>query len=268
MKRRRRPALHAHHDRWLVSYADFITLLFAFFVVLYSAAVIDKKKMSQVAASIQVAFKQMGALPPPLPGQPPVATPVLPVPPPILPQSRPPASEPNQDHEDLMGLREELEQALAPEIARGEVAVHVGSEGLVVSLREFGFFDSGSAGVRARSEAALSRMATLLVERRCRVRIEGHTDNVPIHNSQYSSNWELSTARATEMVRLLVTKYKMTPDQLSATGYAEYRPAASNGSAEGRAKNRRVDVVVVGRLPEPDTQPTPKPPGKPSPERE
>jgi len=266
VKRRRRPTAHAHHDRWLVSYADFITLLFAFFVVLYSAAVIDRKKMSQVAASIQVAFKAMGALPPPGSSQHAIAGAVTPEPPPILSQAPPPPSGLDQAHEDLMGLRKELEEALAPEIARGEVAVHVGTEGLVVSLREFGFFDSGSAGVRARSEAALSRMAALLVERRCRVRIEGHTDNVPIHNSQYSSNWELSTARATEMVRLLVTKYQMTPDQLSATGYAEYRPAASNDTAEGRAKNRRVDVVVVGTLGAEDG-PSGTPSVKPSPER-
>ncbi len=250
MKRRKRPVPHVHSDRWLVSYADFITLLFAFFVVLYSAAEIDKKKVSQVATSIQMAFQQMGALPSSAPAQ---LNPVAPPLPPPLPKATPPVAPPAQhleadpDREDLAALRKELEEALAPEIARGEVVIHAGAEGLVVSLREFGFFDSGSAGIQAHSRPAFSRMASLLVQGRYRIRIEGHTDNVPIHNSQYSSNWELSTARATEMVRLVVTKYEMPPEQLSAAGYAEFHPTASNDTEEGRAQNRRVDVVVVGK---------------------
>jgi len=252
VKRRKRAIPHVHNDRWLVSYADFITLLFAFFVVLYSAAVIDKKKVSQVAASIQMAFQQMGALPSSTPAQLNPVPPTLPSPP--VPKVAPP--EPlrgDPDHEDLTALRKELEEALAPEIARGEVVVHVGADGLVVSLREFGFFDSGSASIQAHSQLAFSRMASLLVQGRYRIRIEGHTDNVPIHNSQYSSNWELSTARATEMVRLLVTKYGMSPGQLSAAGYAEFHPTASNDTEEGRAQNRRVDVVIVGKRLSPKT---------------
>jgi len=259
VKRRKRPLPHSHNDRWLVSYADFITLLFAFFVVLYSAAVIDKKKMSQVAASIQVAFQQMGALPSSTPAPLSPVTPPAPPPPKASPPVAPP--EPvkgDQDHEDLTALRKELEEALAPEIARGEVVIHVGVEGLVVSLREFGFFDSGSAGIQAHSQPAFSRMASLLVQRRYRIRIEGHTDNVPIHNSQYSSNWELSTARATEMVRLLVTKYEMPPEQLSAAGYAEFHPTASNDTEGGRAQNRRVDVVILGKLATPGATANPQ----------
>jgi chemotaxis protein MotB len=140
-----------------------------------------------------------------------------------------------------------LEQALAPEILRGEVALRTGRDGLVISLREAGFFDSGSAGVKATSEPAFSRMAKVLAEGQYSIRIEGHTDNVRIHNAQYSSNWELSTARATEMIRLLIVKYGITPPRLSASGYGEYHPIASNGTDAGRALNRRVDVVVVGK---------------------
>jgi chemotaxis protein MotB len=248
--KRKRSVPHAHNDRWLVSYADFITLLFALFVVLYSAAIVDQKKMSQVSASIQAAFEQPGFLPPPAPE-----------PVPVVANTASSRAAPvdhlgsDQNHEDLAALRRELEDALAPEIARGEVVIHVGADGLVVSLREFGFFDSGSAGIKAHSQAAFSRMAALLVRRNCRIRIEGHTDNLPIHNSQYSSNWELSTARATEMVQLLVTEYAMPPDLLSAAGYAEFHPAASNGSENGRAQNRRVDVVILGK---PRTQNAPK----------
>jgi len=244
LKRRRNPPSHVHHDRWLVSYADFITLLFAFFVVLYSAAVIDRKKMTQVAASIQVAFQQMGVMPASS-SLPATAAPAQPAAP---GDSSPPALPPTRHAADgLQALQKELEEVLAPEISRGEVAVHAGPDGLVVSLREVGFFDSGSAGIQAQSRPAFSRMARLLAQHDYQVRIEGHTDNVPIHNSQFSSNWELSTSRATEMVRLLITRYQMKPEQLSAAGYAEYHPAASNESPQGRALNRRVDVVIVGK---------------------
>ncbi len=246
MKRTRRPLGHTSHDRWLVSYADFITLLFAFFVVLYSAAEVDKKKIGQVAASIQAAFAQMGAFPPsavstgtqsPTQGQVPTPVPV-----------KPEAADNATQNQDLAALRQELEQALAEEIARGEVAIRTEPDGLVVSLREIGFFDSGSATIEARSKPAFTRMAALLAQRRFNLRIEGHTDNVPVHNSQFASNWELSTGRATELVRLLITEYGIPAPQLSAAGYGEYHPIATNDSVEGRAMNRRVDVVVLGKL--------------------
>ena len=101
-------------------------------------------------------------------------------------------------------------------------------------------------------------MATLLEGRQCNLRIEGHTDNVPIHNSQYSSNWELSTARSTEMIRLLITKYHFAPARLTAAGYAEYHPIASNDTEAGRALNRRVDVVILGQPQPTGISPTPK----------
>jgi chemotaxis protein MotB len=254
MRRRKKHVVHAGHDRWLVSYADFITLLFAFFVVMYSTAQVDKKKVNLLAAAIQVAFQQLGANPTAnMSGMMPVeqtaavpnAVPV--VPPPITEESR-----------DLTALRKELEEVLAPEIARGEVEVRGGHEGLVISLREAGFFDSGSAGVKVGSQQAFSRMATVLGERQYNLRIEGHTDNVRIHNTQFTSNWELSTARATEMIRTLITKYNFAPQRLSAGGYGEYHPIASNGTEAGRALNRRVDVVVVGKH-QPDPAPDHKP---------
>ena len=154
---------------------------------------------------------------------------------------------------DLGGLRKELEQALAPEILRQEVALRTVPDGLVISLREIGFFNSGSAEIRANSQSAFSRIARLLAQRAYRVRIEGHTDNVPIHNARFADNWELSTARATELVRLLLVIYKFAPARLSAAGYAEYHPIASNGAAEGRAMNRRVDLVILGKLPPPQS---------------
>jgi len=174
---------------------------------------------------------------------------------------------------DLSSLRQELEDALAPEIQRREVAVTVGPDGLIVSLREIGFFDSGSAKLRDTSLSAFSRIAWLLAERPYRVRIEGHTDNRPIHNAEFSDNWDLSTARATELVRLLMLKYAFAPERLSAAGYAEYHPVSSNDTPELRAQNRRVDLVIVGKvtatkvaMPAPTTAgpATPAPPDAPA----
>jgi chemotaxis protein MotB len=240
MKHRRKIRPHLSHDRWLVSYADFITLLFAFFVVLYSAAQVDRRKIGELAAGIQVAFEQLGPFPATGPPR------MLPDPSPVSfnnPPSGPLPPAP-ETIRDLVFLRKELERVLAPEILRGQVALREAPDGLVISLRETGFFDSGSAGIKLESAEAFSRMATLLEQRQCKLRIEGHTDNVPIHNSQYHSNWELSTARSTEMIRLLITQYDFAPDRLSAAGYAEYHPIASNDTEQGRALNRRVDVVI------------------------
>jgi len=112
-----------------------------------------------------------------------------------------------------------------------------------------GNFDSGAAQMKATSEAAFDRIASMLRQRDYRLRIEGHTDNVPIHSAQFPSNWELSTARATEIVRLLIVRDGFSPDRLSAGGFAEYHPVASNRTAQGRATNRRVDIVVLGHTP-------------------
>ena len=210
---------------------------------MYSTAQVDNRKVTRLATAIQVAFQQLGAYPTAdLSGTVPIEQAVVVIKPaPLLPL---PA---NEESPDLTDLRKELERALAPEIARGEAAVRFGRQGLVISLREAGFFDSGSSGVKAGSQPAFSRMATLLGARQYNIRIEGHTDNVRIHNTQYNSNWELSTARSTEMIRLLIMKYGFAPQRLSAGGYGEYHPIASNSTEAGRALNRRVDLVVVGK---------------------
>ena len=260
MKPREKP--HVSHDRWLVSYADFITLLFAFFVVLYSTAQVDKRRMVALAAAIQEGFEQMGTNPTysaRFPQQSLAA-----VTPPPAPAVLPPN---NPQGKDLDDLRKELERALAGEIANGEVAVRNSPQGLIISLREAGFFDSGSAGTKASSQPAFTRMATVLREREYNMRIEGHTDNVPIHNAQYASNWELSTARATEMVRLLITHYGFPPESLSAAGYAQFHPVAQNGTESGRAQNRRVDVVILAQPPVGGAARNGAHPDKPSPER-
>jgi chemotaxis protein MotB len=257
MSRRKRTHAHANHERWLVSYADFITLLFAFFVVLYSSAQVDQRKVGRLAMAIQVAFQELGVFP--------ASTTQIPLNPnEPMPFSAVQAIENAKHNSDLARissspndpldassetnlstLQAELQQALQHEINLHMVALHRESEGLVISLREFGFFDSGSAALKVSAQPALDRIASLLAVRSCRIRIEGHTDNVPIHNSQLASNWELSTARATELVRLLIQRYRFSPERLSAAGYAEYHPIASNDTRQGRAQNRRVDLVIL-----------------------
>jgi chemotaxis protein MotB len=151
---------------------------------------------------------------------------------------------------DLGTLQKQLTSALGPELHRHEVVMKANREGLVISLREIGFFDSGSAELRPASEAAVRRIAEVLGAQPNNIRIEGHTDNVPIHNAHFASNWELSTARATEMIRLFITDYHFPATRLSAAGYAEYHPVATNGTVDGRAQNRRVDIVVLASAPE------------------
>ena len=147
---------------------------------------------------------------------------------------------------DLSKLQTELASALGGEIQRGEIAMHREPDGLIISLREVGFFESGSAQMKAEAQAAFDRIAAMLRKGDYRLRIEGHTDNAPIHTAQFPSNWELSTSRATEIVRLLIVRDGFAPDRLSASGYAEYHPVVSNRTAEGRGMNRRVDIVILG----------------------
>jgi len=255
VSRRKRPRGHTNHERWLVSYADFITLLFAFFVVLYASAQVDQRKIGRLAVAIQVAFQELGVFsssgsPVPAPASQPTPQEIeaarrtvelarLPPPAQSLPASN--------DEADLSALQNELQQALAHEIAEHAVALHREVDGLVISLREFAFFDSASDALKPSALPALDRIASILAARQCRVRVEGHTDNIPVHTAQWASNWELSTARSTGIVRLLIQRNGFTPDRLSAAGYAQYHPIASNETAQGRAQNRRVDLVVVSQ---------------------
>jgi chemotaxis protein MotB len=223
----------------------------------YASAQVDQRKIGRLAMAIQVAFQQLGVFP----GAAQVRLPAnenLPLnTAPIIEQAQQqieqrrttPLADDDTDQDssdtDLTLLQTELQQALEKEIAAHSIALHRETDGLVISLREFGFFDSGSVTIKPGALPALDRIASLLAIRTCRLRIEGHTDNVPIHTPQISSNWELSTARATEIVRLLIQRYRFSPERLSAAGYAEYHPIASNATAQGRAQNRRVDLVVL-----------------------
>jgi chemotaxis protein MotB len=258
VSRRRRREEHVSHDRWLVSYADFVTLLFAFFVVLYASSHVDKRKVGMLALSIQVAFQQLGVFD--------TSNSQIPLnDPEIVPFSKAQVVEDitrtidlgrfvgpvkglqhDKPHKPPFGdFAAELRKALAPEIQQHIVDINLRREGLVVSLREIGFYESASANLRSSSKDAIDRLVRVLKTRAESLRIEGHTDNIPIHTSLFDSNWELSTARASEFVKVLITRYQFPPTRLSAAGFAEFHPVASNQTAEGRASNRRVDIVIL-----------------------
>ncbi|MGH9718464.1 MAG: response regulator [Candidatus Acidiferrales bacterium] len=222
----------------------------------YSSAQVDKRKVGELAMAIQVAFQKMGIFeasntkPAILESEPMPFSKVQMV------ENLPRVAKLNQVVSTPRGalsgpqppmdeIQKQLQAALLPELKKHTVAITPVKEGIVVSLREAGFFPSGSAALRPGANSTLADFVKVIAPYRVRIRIEGHTDNVPIHNSRFDSNWDLSTARATEIIKLFISKYHIAPDRLSAAGYGEYYPVASNGTAKGRAMNRRVDLVIL-----------------------
>ncbi len=248
--RRRMHRSRVTHERWLVSYADFITLLFAFFVVLFATAKADQKKQVAMSQAIDAAFKSLGIFPDAarkpahnMNSQPATEGAVMPM---NIVMGEDVLS-PARVKSDLESLQRDLQQRLSNQVAQHTVSIQMGRDGLVISLREAGFFDSGSAAPRPGTLGTLQQIAGSLSHTGYDMRVEGHTDNVPIHTEEFDSNWELSSARATRIARLFVELKAIAPDRLSAAGYAEYHPVASNATSEGRGSNRRVDIVVLPR---------------------
>ena len=244
------PRSRVSHDRWLVSYADFITLLFAFFVVLFASAKADQKKQMAVSQAIDAAFKSLGIFPDVSRRPTKTQTATAGTEPAAIPMNIVMGDDvlsPARVKDDLESLRRELEQRLSNQVAQHTVSLQMGRDGLVISLREAGFFDSGSAAPRPETLPTLRQIADSLGRTPYALRIEGHTDNIPIHTASFDSNWELSSARATRIARLFLELHAVAADRLSAAGYAEFHPVASNATPEGRASNRRVDLVVLPR---------------------
>jgi chemotaxis protein MotB len=146
---------------------------------------------------------------------------------------------------DFAALQRQLEAAMSTEIRKHEVVMSVTPEGFVVSLKDLGFFNSGQAVLLPGAAGKIRRIATVLEQHGLELRVEGHSDDQPIHTPQFRSNWELSTARAMAVLMLLVDDSGVDPRRVSVAGYGEYRPVADNATAEGRQQNRRVDLVVV-----------------------
>jgi len=252
MALKKAPEKAPNHERWLVSYADFITLLFAVFVVLYAMGQTDKKKTEEVIASLQSSFglATIGATAPKMnviPSKPISIMPSLKPELSITPAGRTGRGQARTraEEKDFRQIKSSIEAYLVKQGAQNKVSLNITRRGLIVSLKEAGFFDSGQSQIKPEAYELINTISEVMTQYNNPLRVEGHTDNVPISSAQFPSNWELSTARATNGLKYLIKHFEVDPDKISATGYAEFRPIADNASPDGRAKNRRVDLVML-----------------------
>ena len=227
MRRRRKGSdSHENLERWLLTYADLITLLLAFFVVMYSMSRIDNKKFGKVSDALNTVLKG--------------GTSVLKY-----------QEEPTHNGHGLLKLgnlrmiQQKIDEKFKQLGKNEELQTEITERGLVIHILESALFAPGSAELKPRAKEVLDLIAEQLVGRPNHVRVEGHTDDRPIHTTIFPSNWELSSARATTVVRYYVDNHGISPDRISALGYGKYRPVAPNNSIENRARNRRVDVVLL-----------------------
>jgi len=270
LRRQRRFEARENHDRWLVSYADFITLMFAFFVVMFASSQADKVKARQVsdsviraledgpAARVEQAMAGMFGVK--------LADPAARKPAgggksglPISPARNP------LKGSELLPTLAYLNTVLQHEVQSGEMWIHLEARGLVVSLQQATFFPSGEDRLDPATYFSLEKVATAIRQLPNPVRLEGHTDSLPIHTARFRSNWELSAARAIAVLDLLNHRFQVPCERMAIAGYADTVPVAANDTDAGRARNRRVDVVILN-LNQTDKEPSGRaapPPGRP-----
>ncbi len=248
MARRKKVPPPENHERWLISYADFITLLFAFFVVMFASSQADKGRAQQMSESVKKALEGEGMK---------QAIAVL------LggtkddvgkgnAMMRGPGGQNKMAEEkkemkaaELVPSLKVLSEELKKEIEAGNIQVSMQVRGLVVSFNQAALFPSGEDLVSAQAHPALEKVAAAISKLPNPVRLEGHTDSVPISTARFHSNWELSAARSIAIMELLSTKFGVPKDRMSIAGYADTAPVAPNETEQGRAKNRRVDIVIL-----------------------
>ena len=209
-----------NHERWLVSYADFITLLFAFFVVMFASSQTDAAKLRELSRSVNEAFHGTS--------------------------KKPNAS---ARRAELYDTSETLAAALAGELASGEISIRMDARGLIVSLRESAFFPSGSDTLLTAAVPSMSKLAAAIRPLPNSIRLEGHTDSRPINNSRFRSNWELSAARGIAVLHSFEETHGIPASRMAVIAYADTAPSATNETEQGRAVNRRVDVVILNDTP-------------------
>jgi chemotaxis protein MotB len=232
MRKKKHPE-HVNHERWLVSYADFITLLFAFFVVMFAVSQVDSKKMGRFTEAFSKAlgedmFPDRGRG--------------------FMPASDVEAKKTGEGEGQLPPELAELEKSLKSmaqdnDALKGLQVIERRNE-LVLRLADNIFFESGDDSLKPPAVLMLHALAPELAKRHVDIKIEGHTDDRPIHTVRFRSNWDLSTGRATAVLAKLAAE-NIEPVRLSAAGYGEFRPVAPNATEDGRKQNRRVDLVVV-----------------------
>ncbi len=254
MARRKAPESHVNHERWLVSYADFITLLFAFFVVMYSLSSINEGKYRVMSNSIVTAFGKSNAFnqdnnsTKPTPGEGPGTGPG-----PSLIIKKPGVNESQKrEKQKMTSLAQGILGTLAPLIREGKVRVTQTSRGISIDINASVLFATAEAKLTPQSNQALAAIATVLAGDNHDIQVEGHTDDVPIKTGVFPSNWELSAVRAGSVVRLFMEN-GIAESRLTAIGQAAKMPVSPNDTQEGRARNRRVNITILSLTPEKQT---------------
>ncbi|MFD2369099.1 flagellar motor protein MotB [Brevibacillus sp. GCM10020057] len=260
-KRSKRHSGHEEHmdETWLVPYSDLLTLLLALFIVLFASSEMDAKKFDQMVKSFSVALNGgTGVLnqPSPVPLDPVMAQQTI-------HKGAQEAEEPKTEEEkkleeavrketqDLKNLQSQLEGYIQKNKLQDKLQTRMTEEGLLITILDNALFDSGKADLKPEARKLATEMAAMLVPHPKKVTVTGHTDNVPIHRADFPSNWDLSAKRAVNFLKVLLENPKLNPTKFSATGMGEYHPVASNATAEGRAKNRRVEVAILRDLASP-----------------
>jgi chemotaxis protein MotB len=243
-----------NHERWLVSYADFITLLFAFFVVMFASSQTDKSRAKQVSDAVQKALKEGSSF-----SVPPAVAQILGGTVDDRGQGnammkgpggaqRALKETPPDNLAELLPSLKRLTKELEEQIKAGKLELRLEARGLVISLRESAFFPSGTDVLDKGSYPTMKTLAALIGSLPNAIQLEGHTDSVPIHNARFKSNWELSCARGIAVLDTLCEDFHLPYDRFSVVGRADTVPIDTNETPEGRARNRRVDVVIVNSL--------------------
>ncbi len=250
MARRKRHEEHDNHERWLVSYADFITLLFAFFVVMYALSTVNEGKYRILSSSMINAFRHV---PVNSAGEAPMVVPT-----PVSMQKQSTASKTpdpakQKQRDKMRNVAKDILEVMAPLIAQGKVRVLETSRGVMIEINDSILFSPGQALLQPPLIKAMRAVAEVLAASDFPITIEGHTDNVPINTAQFPSNWELSAVRATTVLRLFADA-GVAADRLTAIGYADTRPVEPNLLADGRARNRRVTILIDSAIPEKGTE--------------
>ena len=240
-RRRKHEEPHDNHERWLVSYADFITLLFAFFVVMYALSTVNEGKYRILSDSMSQAFRNIQI-------NESAQIPALVTPPISLPQKPNQAAkqvevEKQKRRDKMRNVAKELLDVMAPLIEQGKVRIIETSRGVTIEINDSILFAPGQADLQAPSSKAMRAIGQVLAPTDFPITIEGHTDNVPIRTAQFPSNWELSAVRATTVLRQFA-EAGVPADRLTAIGYADTRPVDPNLLADGRARNRRVTILI------------------------
>lgn len=254
MRRRHSNSERENHERWLVSYADFITLLFAFFVVMFASSQTDKARAREVSEAVKKALSEGRSI-----SMPAAVAKVLGGTVDDRGQGNAMMKGPGGAQHarkdappdsviELMPSLERLNNELAAEIEEGKLEVRLEPRGLVISLRQSAFFPSGTDAIDQSNLPALKKVAEVIASLPNSIQLEGHTDSVPIHNSRFKSNWELSCARAIAVLDTFCDTFQLSPARFSVVGRADTVPIDTNLTPEGRARNRRVDIVILNSL--------------------